>query len=94
MLSERTAYFKKIDDDEEEEESIKNTKESIIIKQLSNPIPKSNVEFNYLDESEKEESAFSFSNELMSNRAYKFLRDKDECLSAMTLDDSIPNSKD
>ena len=94
MLSERTAYFKKIDDDEEEEEeSIKNTKESIIIKQLSNPIPKSNVEFNYLGESEKEESAFSFSNELMSNRAYKFLRDKDECLSAIILDDSIPNSK-
>ena len=94
MLSERTAYFKKNDDDEEEEESVNNTKESIIIKQLSNPIPKSNVDFNYLDESEKEETVFSFSNELMSNRAYKFLRDKDECLSAMILDDSIPNSKD
>ena len=95
MLSERTAYFKKNDDDdEEEEESVKNTKESIIIKQLSNPIPKSNVDFNYLDESEVEETVFSFSNDLLSNRTYKFLRDKDECLSAMILDDSIPNSKD
>jgi len=86
MFSERTAYFKKIED-EEEEESIKNTKESTIIKQLTNPN-------NSLDENEKEEeAAFSFSNDLLSNRTYKFLRDKDECLSAMILDDSIPNSK-
>ena len=84
MFSERTAYFKKITD--EEEEGIKNTKESTTIKQLTNPN-------NSLDENEKEETAFSFSNDLLSNRTYKFLRDKDVCLSAMILDDSIPNSK-
>ena len=87
MLSNRTANFKLNDEVKEE---IKNTKNSIIIKQLKIPLPKINMKFKFLDEDEKDNSDFSFQNDLLSNRAYKFLKDKDECLSAMILDDSIP----
>ena len=87
MLSNRTANFKLNDEVKKE---IKNTKDSIIIKQFTIPSPKTNMKFNFLDEDEKEDSDFSFQNDLLSNRAYKFLKDKDECLSAMILDDSIP----
>ena len=90
MLSNRTANFKLNDEVEEE---IKNTKDSIIIKQLTIPLPKINMKFNFLDEDEKEDSDFSFQNDLLSNRAYKFLKGKDECLSAMILDDSIPSTE-
>ncbi len=87
MLSNRTANFKLNDEVKEE---IKNTKDSIIIKQFTIPLPKINMKFKFLDEDEKDNSDFSFQNDLLSNRAYKFLKDKDECLSAMILDDSIP----
>ena len=87
MLSNRTANFKLNDEVKKE---IKNAKDSIIIKQFTIPSPKTNMKFNFLDEDEKGDSDFSFQNDLLSNRAYKFLKDKDECLSAMILDDSIP----
>ena len=63
------------------------------MKQLTIPLPKLKMKFNDLDENENEESAFSFSNDLLSNIAYKFLRKKDKCLSIMISDNSIPNSK-
>ena len=85
MLSNRTANFK--------EEEIKDNKESII-KQLTTPLPKFQMNFHFIDEELKQESNFSFKNDLLSKRTYKFLKDKDECLSAMVLDDSIPNSRE
>ena len=88
MYSNRTAKFKI---DEEVEEEIKSTKD-IIIKHLTNPLPTINTKNTSLEENYQENVDFSFQNELLSNRTYKFLRDKDECLSEMILDDSIPET--
>ena len=88
MHSNRTANFKL-----KEEEEIKNHNETIL-KQLTTPLPKFDLNFNFLDEKEKETSNFSFKNDLLSKRAYNFLKGKDECLTAMTLDDSIPNNEE
>ena len=87
MLSNRTANFKIY-----EEPEIKNNNETIQ-KVLTTPLPKLEFNFNFLDEKEKdkENSNFSFKNDLLSRRAYNFLKGKDECLSAMVLDDTIPN---
>ena len=89
MLSNRTANFKT--NDEEEEEGIKNPKESIL-KQLTTPLPQLQVGYHYTESEDKEYSNFSFRHNLLSQRTYKFLKDKDECLAAMVLDDSIPES--
>ena len=89
MISNRTANFKTID--EEGEEEIKNPKESIL-KQLTTPLPQLELTYNYTESEDKEYSNFSFRHNLLSQRAYKFLKDKDECLAAMVLDDSIPES--
>ena len=87
MLSNRTANFKIY-----EETEIKNNNETIQ-KVLTTPLPKLEFNFNFLDEKEKdkENSNFSFKNDLLSRRTYNFLKGKDECLSAMVLDDTIPN---
>ena len=89
MLSNRTANFKTNDDEEEEE--IKNSNKEIL-KQLTTPLPKLLIEYNYTESDDKEYSNFSFRHNLLSQRTYKFLKDKDECLAAMDLDDSIPES--
>ena len=58
------------------------------------PVPKLSFEFKCFKEKEKEsdksESGFSFKSELLSKRTYDFLKDKDECLEEMNLDDGLP----
>ena len=46
------------------------------------------------DNNEKTGSGFSFQNELLSERTYEFLKDKDECLGDVNLDDNIPGDKE
>ena len=87
MHSNRTANFKL------KEEEIKNHNEAIL-KQLTTPFPKFNLNFNFLDNKEKETSNFSFKNDLLSKRTYNFLKGKDECLAAVKLDDFIPNNEE
>ena len=50
------------------------------------------MKFSFIEEEEKEESGFTFKNNLLSRRAYNFIKEKDECLAALELDDSIPNN--
>ena len=88
MHSNRTANF-----NIEEEREINNNKE-LILKQNTAFLSKFNFNFNFLDEEEKEESNFSFKNDLLSKNAYEFIKGKDECLSELKLDDTIPNSKE
>ena len=88
MHSNRTANF-----NIEEEREIKNNKE-LILKQNTAFLSKLNFNFNFLDEEEKEESNFSFKNDLLSKNAYEFIKGKDECLSELKLDDTIPNSNE
>ena len=94
MLSNRTANFKM-----KEESEIENTNEPIQ-KQLTTPlsIPKLDFNYNFKDDKEKERdkefSNFSFKNDLLSRRTYNFLKGKEECLSTMVLDDSVPNQKE
>lgn len=40
------------------------------------------------------ESGFSFTQDLLSNRTYGFLRRKEECLEEMSLDDKVPEEND
>ena len=89
MLSNRTANFKTNEDEEEEEIKIP---KDVILKQLTTPLPQFQMEYNYTESEDKEYSNFSFRHHLLSQRTYKFLKDKDECLAAMELDDSIPDS--
>ena len=84
MLSNRTANFK------EKEEQKHNDP---IIKQLTTPLPKFEFNFNCFDDKEKENSNFSFKNDLLSKEAYNFLKGKDECLTTMELDDTVPGNK-
>ncbi len=93
MLSNRTASFKM------KEESEIQKKNETIQKQLTTPLSLPKLEFNYIfmdekeKEREKENSNFSFKNDLLSKRTYNFLKGKDECLSTMMLDDSVPTQK-
>lgn len=59
---------------------------------LTIPIPRLEMKFSFIEEEEKEESGFTFKNNLLSRRAYNFIKEKDECLAALELDDSIPNN--
>ncbi len=90
MLSNRTANFKVKDEQKMVEHN------ETILKQLTTPLPKSdfNFNFNFFDEKEKENSNFSFKNDLLTKEAYNFLKRKDEYLSAMELDDTLPNYKE
>ena len=90
MLSNRTANFKVND----EPENIKLNNKDKIIKQLTTPLPKFDMNFNFSNEEEKETSSFSFKNDLLDKKVYKFIKSKDECLAQMELDDSIPNKKE
>ena len=88
MLSNRTANFKVI----EEQQIVKHNE--AIIKQLTTPLPKFEFNFNCFDDNEKENSNFSFKNDLLSKEAYNFLKGKDECLTTMELDDTLPGNKE
>ena len=86
MLSNRTANFQEI---EKKESLIINNNEKII-KQFTAPIHK----FDFLIEEEKVSSSFSFKDNLLDKKAYKFIKSKDECLAIMNLDDRIPNKNE
>ena len=90
MLSNRTANFK-----ENKAEPLIIDHDEKIIKQLTAPLHKFDIHFDYFSkEEEKVTSSFSFKNELLDKKAYNFIKSKDECLTMMELDDSIPNEND
>ena len=91
MISNRTANFKTNGKEEEEEEEMKiNDKD--FVKLYTTPLPKFDMNFHFKDEVEKENSCFSFKNDLLNKNAYNFIKRKDECLAAMVLDDTIPTT--
>ena len=90
MLSNRTANFKV----SEQPENIKLENKDILVKQLTTPMPKFDMNFNFSNEEEKETSSFSFKNDLLDKKAYEFIKSKDDCLAEMNLDDSIPSKKE
>ena len=61
-------------------------------KKLKIPFSKFEIKFSFVKEEEKEESGFTFKNNILSRRAYKFIKEKDECLASLVLDDTIPNN--
>ena len=89
MMSNRTANFKVKEDSEI------NSENELIQKQFTTPLPKLDFNCKFLDENDKdkENSNFSFKHDLLSRRAYTFLKGKDESLSNMILDDTIPNKE-
>ena len=90
MLSNRTANFKI----NEEPENLNINNKDKLIKQLTTPLPKFDINFNFSNEEEKETSSFSFKNDLLDKKAYEFIKSKDECLANMELDDSLPNKNE
>ena len=90
MLSNRTANF----NTNEKEESLKIDNRGVLQKQLTTPLPRFDMHFKFTGEEEKEQSSFSFKNELLDNKVYNFIKTKDECLAKMELDDSIPHQND
>ena len=90
MISNRTANFKT----NEEPENLKNNDVAMLVKQLTTPLPKFDMNFNFSHEEEKETSSFSFKNDLLDKKAYEFIKSKDECLATMELDDSLPNKNE
>ena len=90
MLSNRTANFKVKDEQKMTEHN------ETILKQLTTPLPKSEFNFNFacFDETEKENSNFSFKNDLLTKETYNFLKRKDEYLGQMELDDTLPNHEE
>ena len=90
MLSNRTANFKV----NEEIENVNINNKDKLIKQLTTPLPKFDINFNFSNEEEKETSSFSFKNDLLDKKAYEFIKSKDECLANMELDDSLPNKNE
>ena len=89
MHSNRTANFK----EKEDPEQISINKEKII-KQYTTPLPKFDIHFKFSSEIEKENSTFSFNNDLLDKKAYEFIKEKDECLANLQLDDSLPNNNE
>ena len=88
MLSNRTANFKAKDED------MKINNDEKFIKQLTTPIPKFDMNYHFSNEQDIEESSFSFKNDLLDRKAYDFIKSKDDCLTEMELDDSLPNKKE
>ena len=86
MLSIRTAKFKTTEKDKE----INNVEEQNFLKLYTIPLKKFDMNYHFKDEEDKEASNFSFKNDLLSKNAYNFIKEKDECLAVMVLDDSIP----
>ena len=86
MLSIRTANFK----EGEKIEELDNVEGQNFVKLYTTPLKKFDMNFHFKDEEDKEASSFSFKNDLLSKNTYNFLKNKDECLATMVLDDSIP----
>ena len=87
MLSNRTANFTSI----EKKDEMKQEEENFV-KLHTAPLSKFDMNFHFKDEEIiKDESSFSFKDNLLTKNTYDFLKIKDECLSNMVLDDSIPN---
>ncbi len=86
MLSNRTANFKVSEGKEE------NDDKEQFVKQLTSPLPKFDMNYLFLEEEnkDKETSSFSFQHNVLDKKAYNFIKTKDECLSTMELDDTIP----
>ena len=90
MNSHRTPNFK--GSDVSDNFDLDNT-EKILLKQFTSPSPQFDVNFKFVKEEEKENSSFSFKNDLLDKKAYEFIKSKDECLTEMKLDDSIQNEE-
>ena len=94
MESYRTANF--YDKNENIENNVDNSFRKINTNINPTPTPKLSFDFKCFKEKEKEneneknESGFSFKSELLSRRTYEFLKDKDECLGEINLDDVLP----
>ena len=54
--------------------------------------PRLEMKFSFVEEESKEERGFTFQNNLFNKKAYKFIKQKDECLAKFELDDIIPNN--
>ena len=54
--------------------------------------PRLEMKFSFVEEETKEESGFTFQNNLLNKTAYKFIKQKDECLAKLDLDDTLPNN--
>ena len=89
MLSNRTASFK---EKKKESDTLMIDNNEKIIKQFTAPLHKFDIHFN--SEEEKINSSFSFMNELLDKKIYKFIKSKDECLAMMELDDTLPNNNE
>ena len=88
MMSTRTANFKS---NEKEEELNHHDCENSFLKIKTTPLIKFDMNFHFKDETEVESSSFSFKNDLLNEKAYCFLKKKDECLASLILDDTLPN---
>ena len=88
MISNRTAKFKT---NGKEEELKQHDNENNFLKIKTTPLIKFDMNFHFKDEVEVESSSFSFKNDLLNEKAYYFLKKKDECLSSLILDDTLPN---
>ena len=91
MLSNRTANFK-VNEEPVKIDDLDNNKK--LVKQLTTPLPKFDINFKFSNEEEKETSSFSFKNDLLDKKAYEFIKSKDECLANLELDDSLPNTNE
>jgi hypothetical protein len=87
-MSNRTANFKSSGKEEELEHQ---DNENSFVKIKTTPLIKFDMNFHFKDEIEPESSSFSFKNDLLNQNAYYFLKKKDECLSSLILDDTLPN---
>ena len=88
MISNRTAKFKT---NVKEEELKQHDNENNFLKIKTTPLIKFDMNFHFKDEVEVESSSFSFKNDLLNEKAYYFLKKKDECLATLILDDTLPN---
>ena len=88
MISNRTAKFKT---NGKEEELKQHDNENNFLKIKTTPLIKFDMNFHFKDETEVESSSFSFKNDLLNEKAYCFLKKKDECLATLILDDTLPN---
>ena len=89
MLSNRTANFK-VNENEEEKNGITNNNEQFL-KHFTSPLPKFDMNFYCSNEDDNEMSSFSFKHDLLDKKAYDFIKTKEECLSKMELDDTVPD---
>ena len=50
------------------------------------------LKFSFIEEEAKEQSGFTFQNNLLNKAAYQFIKQKDDCLAKLELDDTLPNN--